>query len=159
MSEDISASPQRNEPLPKKEVVFTRIAVLAILGMAVSGYLSWIHWFPSSTLCSGVGDCEAVNTSPYATLGSIPIALLGLVMYASILGMVWVGHRSGGKAFDNAGLGIFGFSLLGVLFSGYLTYIELAVIHAVCPYCVVSAILVTLIFALSVPKFLAWLRV
>ena len=139
--------------------VFTLIAVLAAAGMAVSGYLSWIHWFPSSTFCSGVGDCEVVNTSQYATIGEIPIALLGLGMYLSILALAWLGKRSSSELHDNAGLAIFGFSLLGVLFSGYLTYIELVVIRAICPYCVISAIIVTLIFILSIPNFRAWMRV
>ncbi|MEK6193342.1 MAG: vitamin K epoxide reductase family protein [Deltaproteobacteria bacterium] len=158
MADDKLPSPQKDDP-PKKEMPFKFITVLAILGMLVSAYLTWIHWNPGVAACTGVGDCEAVNSSAYATLGEIPIAILGFGMYASVLGLVWIGKRAGGRASDNAGLGIFGFSLLGVLFSGYLTYIELYVIHAICPYCVISAILVTLIFAVSVPNFLAWMRV
>ncbi|MEK6256039.1 MAG: vitamin K epoxide reductase family protein [Chloroflexota bacterium] len=142
----------------RQSLNFKRIAVLAVVGLAVSAYLTWIHWFPSSTFCTGVGDCEAVNSSPYATLGSIPIAALGMLMYISVLAMAWVGKRNERQQADKAGLAIFGFSLLGVLFSGYLTYIELYVIHAICPWCVASAIIVSLIFLLSIRSFLDWMR-
>lgn len=140
------------------EPKYVLIAVLAALGLAVSAYLTWIHWFPSSTFCSGVGDCEAVNSSPYATLGSIPIAALGMLMYISVLVLAWIGKQKDGLLAEKAGLAIFGFGLLGVLFSGYLTYVELYVIHAICPWCVISAIIVSLIFLLSIRSFLDWIR-
>ena len=142
----------------KKFVNFKAIGWLAAAGVAVSAYLTWIHWNPNSTACTGFGDCETVNSSAYATIGEIPIAILGLVMYISLVALAWVGNRAEGETADKSGLVIFAFSLLGVLFSGYLTFIELYVIHAICPWCVTSAVIVTLIFILSLPVFLKWMR-
>jgi uncharacterized membrane protein len=51
---------------------------------------------------------------------------------------------------ENGPLLLFGMSLVGVGFSVYLTYLELYVIHAVCPFCVASAIIITLIFILAI---------
>lgn len=126
------------------------IPVLALIGIFVAGYLSYIHWFPESNLCTGLGDCETVNASRWATIGDIPIAALGLGMYVLILGLSI--YRLRGQTEPNTMIApaIFGLSLVGMLYSGYLTYLELFVIHAICPYCVASAILVTLIFGLSV---------
>lgn len=126
------------------------IPAAALLGVLVAGYLTWVHWGGSLALCTGVGDCETVNNSEYAAVGGIPVALLGFGMYVVLLALSlyrrWAppGHRS------SLALAVFGISLMGVLYSAYLTYIELDVLHAVCPWCVSSAVLITLIFVVSV---------
>lgn len=123
---------------------------LSFMGMLVAGYLTWIHWSGSKALCAGVGDCETVNSSPYAEVAGIPVALLGFGAYAVLLGLSLYRHRADPALWPTLGLAIFGVSLAGVLYSAYLTYIELAVIHAICPWCVTSAVIITLIFGLSV---------
>ncbi|MBW8012206.1 MAG: vitamin K epoxide reductase family protein [Chloroflexi bacterium] len=126
------------------------VPVLALIGIFVAGYLSYIHWFPESSLCGDFGDCETVNLSRWATIRGVPIALLGMGMYVLILGLSIYRLRSQTETHSMIAPAIFGLSLFGVLYSAYLTYLELFVIHAICPYCVASAIIVTLIFGLSV---------
>jgi uncharacterized membrane protein len=121
----------------------------AILGLIVALYLVYIKINPASTFCAGVGDCEAVNTSIYSEINGIPIAVLGTLAYAFILGILLLESRSG--MIEQWGpLVIFGTTLIGVLYSAYLTYIELAVIHKICPYCVTSAVVMTIIFVFSI---------
>lgn len=124
--------------------------VAAVLGMLVSAYLTWVHWGGSTALCTGVGDCETVNSSEYAAVAGIPVALLGFGMYVVLFGLSVYSWRAPRVNRSTLTLGVFGISLIGVLYSAYLTYIELAVIHAVCPWCVTSAVLITLIFVVSV---------
>ncbi|MFQ5854503.1 MAG: vitamin K epoxide reductase family protein [Anaerolineae bacterium] len=125
------------------------IPVASVLGMVVSAYLTWVHWSGSKALCAGVGDCEAVNFSAYAEVSGIPVALLGFGMYLALLGLSVYGRRAESGMVSTVALAVFGISLAGVLYSAYLTYIELAVLHAVCPWCVASAALITVIFGLS----------
>lgn len=121
----------------------------AIIGFLDSVYLTWIKLSNQEAVCSGVGGCEKVNTSAYSEIAGIPIALLGAGAYVIILILFIVENRSRFWE-ENSPLYIFGVSLIGVLYSGYLTYIEIAIIHAICPYCVLSAITILIIFVISI---------
>jgi uncharacterized membrane protein len=124
--------------------------VLSILGILDSGYLTWIKLSHNEASCiQGVGDCFSVNTSRYSELMGVPIAVFGLLAYATILLLLFLESR-GGFWGDNAPLAIFGISLFGVLYSAYLTYLEIAVIKAICPFCVVSAVLMLSIFVIAI---------
>ena len=118
--------------------------VLSILGLVVSLYLIYIKFNPSSTLCVGVGDCEAVNNSIYSEVRGIPVAVLGALAYAGLLALLLLEPRW--DLVETWGpVAVFGLALAGTLYSAYLTYIEVAVIHKICPYCVTSAVVITLI--------------
>jgi uncharacterized membrane protein len=125
------------------------IPALALLGVLDSLYLSWVKVVKAQPFCAGVGDCETVNSSVYSTFNGIPIAYLGVLMYATIFVLAMWGPRLPSLLATYAPLLIFGISLGGVLYSAYLTYLELYVIEAICVYCVISAILITLIFLAS----------
>jgi uncharacterized membrane protein len=125
------------------------VPVASLLGMLVAGYLTWVHWGGSTALCTGVGDCETVNSSEYAAVGGIPVALLGFGTYLVLFAISVYGWRATHADRGTVALALFGISLVGVLYSAYLTYIEVAVLHAICPWCVSSAVLITLIFAAS----------
>ena len=125
------------------------IALLALLGIGISGYLSYTHWTHSTVVCTGFHSCDYVQQSDYATLGGLPIAFLGLLLYAGILAGALVA-RGGTAPASLAGLAVFTLALAGALYSAYLTYVELFVLHAVCLWCVASALTVTAIFALAV---------
>ncbi len=105
------------------------IASLALLGLAISAYLTWVHYAGIDPVCSGISDCERVQSSDYAELIGIPVAVLGVVGYAALLGSLWA------RVELTALL-----SYLAVAFSAYLTWAELFRIDAICQWCVVSAL-------------------
>lgn len=127
-----------------------KIAITAaVLGIIDSIYLFIIKVTDNKALCiEGVGDCWSVNTSIYSEIFGIPVSILGLLMYAAIL-ILWImlPHNSLFQRYTP--ILNFGLSLVGVIFSAYLTYVEIAVIKAICPFCVISAILVTILFVVS----------
>lgn len=122
---------------------------LALAGLVDSLYLSWIKLTGNTAACSGIGDCEAVNTSRFSEIGGIPVALLGAFGYVLIIGMLVLRTRK--QAWDEPlSIALFGVTLVGTLYSIYLTYLEVVVIRAVCPFCVVSAMLMAFLFILSI---------
>lgn len=127
------------------------IPLLALVGLGVAGYLAYVETQAIEAICGQVGDCNAVQSSPYAYLfGIIPIGVLGVVAYLGILSAwVWGQMRTAGVG-RHAPLVVFGLALVGTLFSLYLTFLEPFVIGAVCAWCLVSAIVITLVLLASV---------
>ena len=124
------------------------IVVVAVIGLGVASYLTYVHYAGESPVClAGGGGCEKVQTSHYAKLAGIPVSVLGLVGYAAILALLFVPGETGLAATALVALVGFGFSL-------YLTWAELFRIHAICQWCVASAVLMTLLAALSVFRLL-----
>ncbi len=126
------------------------LIVLSVLGMAIAAYLAYVETQAVAAFCGPVGDCNTVQSSPYAKLfGVLPVGVLGVIGYIAIL-VVWFWGRWGsGKFSAYAPLFVLAMTLFGVLFSIYLTYLEPFVIGAVCMWCVSSAIIMTLLMLLS----------
>ena len=124
---------------------------LAALGALDAAYLTWIKFANTQALCTGAGGCEAVNTSVYSEINGIPIAAFGLGMYLLIALLLGLENRVE-LARTYGRLAVFGLALTGTLYSAYLTYVELFVLHAVCPYCVISAVAVTALLVLAVAR-------
>ena len=127
--------------------------LLALCGLIVSYYLWLFHEGSLVAACSGSGwdDCGKVSgpDAPYSTIGPIPVAYIGLAGYALIYLLiafrgwhVWLR--------ENLPELLIAFTGIGLLFSVWLTGLELFVIHAFCRYCVVSAIIAVLLFLLAV---------
>ena len=125
-------------------------AMLAVAGVVVAALLTSFHYSAQANerLCSAAGGCGAVNDSTFSAIGPIPVAALGLGAYVAVLALLAWAWR-GGRLASWVPLGVFTVGLIGVLFSAYLTYLELYVIHALCPWCLMSALLITLIWVLS----------
>lgn len=123
------------------------IIALALGGLAVSAYLLTVHWGWWSAVCLGVGDCELVNTSRYSEFLGVPVALFGMGTYAAILALALAASRDIQPEWTRRG--IFALAAVGVAFSAYLTYIELFVLYEICPWCVLSAIIISIIAVLS----------
>jgi uncharacterized membrane protein len=101
-------------------------------------------------VCGPVGDCNLVQSSPYATILGIPMAAYGLAFYL-VIGALWISHLAGtGPVMRLTGLLLIVISVIGTLFSVFLTSLELFIIHAVCPWCLASAVLTTLIMLLAI---------
>jgi uncharacterized membrane protein len=142
--------PSRSDPASRRLSLNSSLSLcLTLLGFAVSAYLTWIKLTGNTAACGPVGNCESVNNSRYAAIGGVPIALLGALGYLALLAALVVEARWQSLS-GTARLAVFGVSLVGTLYSGYLTYVEVAVLRAICPYCVVSAIAMTLILVLCV---------
>ena len=125
--------------------------VLAFLGLVDAAYLSWLKLTHHESLClGGLGDCATVNTSPYSEFFGIPIAVLGLLVYLTILVLLGLLEPRGEPWNIWSPYAVFGITLFGTLYSAYLTYLELAVIHAVCPFCVFSALLLLFLLILAI---------
>jgi uncharacterized membrane protein len=122
------------------------IAIMCLLGIGDAGYLTYVHYAGLKVLCLSSGGCETVQASRYAKLDGIPVALLGLIGYITILLSLAVpGER--GRATG------FGVAMIGFGFSIYLTYRELFTIHAICQWCVASAVLMTALVVMTALRF------
>jgi len=121
------------------------IPALLPIGLGVAAYLSFVEVNQVEAMCGPVGDCNAVQQSPYANLfGVVPMAILGLAAYIAI-GLTWVLHHYGPHRWRRSGaVATLGLTLSGTLFSVYLTFLEPFVIGATCLWCLSSAIVMTL---------------
>jgi len=124
--------------------------LLTIIGFLDSGYLTWIKLSQNRALCFvGVGDCWSVNISKYSEWLGIPIAIFGMLGYLAILILTLLDNKVGYlKA--NGILLVFGITLIGVVYSCYLTYIEISVLKTICPFCLLSAILMLSTFIITI---------
>jgi|SRR5690349_3631206 len=127
--------------------------ILTVIGLLVSVYMTIYKITSNDSMCIGSGDCKTVNSSRYSEIQlagfDIPVAVLGVAGYAAILGVLLFERRIDFLK-QNGSLIFFGLSLMGFLFTLYLIYVEIALIKALCPFCITSQIAMTLIFILSV---------
>jgi uncharacterized membrane protein len=120
---------------------------LALFGTVVSAYLTWVHYSGQLALCIGVGGCETVQSSRYAEIAGFPVAVLGLGAFAAVTVLAGLRLRTDAAPWTLTGL--FGVTLAGTLFAVYLTYLELFVIHAICPWCVTVDSVMVALFAIA----------
>ena len=125
------------------------MAALALAGIFIGIYLTLFKLGIIGELSCSVGSCETVNTSRWAVFLGFPVAAWGVFFYVAVFVLALVGTTALFEESPVISWLLAGWSTVGLLFSGWLTYLELAVIHAICIWCVVSAILVTVIFVLS----------
>jgi uncharacterized membrane protein len=114
--------------------------VVALAGLLVAGYLTWVHFDDAALVCVAGGGCETVQESEYAEIAGVPVALLGLGAYATVLGLV---------AWDtpNARLGAAMLAFVGLVFSFYLLVLQLFVIDAVCVWCLANDVVIAPLLA------------
>ncbi len=126
--------------------------ISAVAGAAVSIYMTIYKLTDNNSMCLGSGDCATVNASKYSEVYGIPLGVVGLIGYAGILLVLWLEKRHPlGKEYGN--LLAMGMSFSGFIYSLYLTYLELYVIKAICPFCVASAVAITLCFIFTFIRF------
>lgn len=137
-------------PGPRSGLERYALPLLALAGLGVAAYLSYVELFHAEAFCGPIGGCNVVQTSRYARLfGVLPIGVLGaggylLILACSAAQQAW--KQRLGRA---ARLAIFAGALFGTVFSAYLTCIEIFILHAVCIWCLSSAVLITLILTIS----------
>ncbi|MCW2997628.1 MAG: vitamin epoxide reductase family protein [Solirubrobacterales bacterium] len=125
-----------------------RVAViLAITGLGIAGYLTYVHYAGIESICEIAHGCEQVQASEWSRLAGVPVALLGLIGYAGILVSLVVPGEAGLIAAAAQALVGFGFSV-------YLTYREVFTIEAICIWCVASAIVLAALAVLNTVRLL-----
>ncbi len=124
---------------------------LAVVGAVDAAYLAWVKLAGLTPFCGESHACDTVQTSIYSEIGGVPISVLGLGAFLVIGGLLALEKRAPALA-AWAPVAVFGMALTGSLYSAYLTYVELYILHAVCPYCVVSAVCIAGILVLSVVR-------
>ena len=126
------------------------VAALALAGIFVALYLTLYKIGVIGELSCSIGSCETVNTSKWSRFLGLPVAAWGLLFYLDVFAIALVGTF---PRFENErviSIVLVAEAAVGVLFSAWLTYLELGVIHAICIWCVTSAVIVTLILLVSV---------
>ena len=124
---------------------------LVIVGLLVSIYMTIYKVTSNDSMCLGSGDCSTVNASKYSEVNGIPVAVLGILGYAAILAVHYFENRN--RFFkQNGTLMIFGMALTGFIFTVWLIYIEIALLGAICPFCVTSQVAMTIIFIIAVMR-------
>jgi len=106
-------------------------AVVALAGVAVAGYLTYVHYRPESLICTGGGGCETVQESTYAELLGLPVALLGLGAYLVVLALLYWDTELARTVAAGVSLG-------GLAFAGYLVAVQAFVVDAWCIWCLVN---------------------
>lgn len=127
--------------------------VLGLLAVGVSGYLTITHYEESLLVCSVVEGCETVQSSKYAMVGPVPVALLGLLASVAMLGLA-IGRLARPNLVDTATMALFGLALASSIFLLYLLYIEIWVLEAICQWCV--AYLIIILLWLGLESFRLW---
>lgn len=125
------------------------VGLLALVGVFVSVYLTAYKLGYIGELNCAVGSCETVNTSRWATFLGLPVAAWGLGFYVVVFAVAMLSVQERYEDSRPMSVVLAGLTGWGVLFSGWLTYLELFVIHAICIWCVTSAIIVLVMFAVS----------
>jgi uncharacterized membrane protein len=134
--------------IPSELSLRIALAGVALAGLGVAGYLTSVRLAGHAPVCVVGGGCRTVQESDYAELAGIPVAVLGLVGYASLLVAALLPGQLG------RAVGLFT-ALVSFGFSAWLTFAELFIIEAVCAWCVTSAALVTLALVLCVLRAMA----
>jgi len=126
------------------------VLALALAGIGVACYLTYIEATGTAAVCGPVGDCNTVQQSRYATVFGVPVAAMGLVGYIGIV-LAWgLARFRTGVVAEWAKIGMFAITLLGTLFSIYLTFLEPFVIGATCAWCLSSAVLIAALHVYAV---------
>lgn len=130
-----------------KNLYWTGFAA-ATVGLLVSIYMTIYKLTNNDAMCLGSGGCSYVNASRYSQVNGIPVAAIGLIGFLALMVVMLLESRSAFFA-ENGPLFEFGMSLMGVLYSIFLTYLELYVIRHICPFCVTSALAILLVLIVS----------
>ena len=121
--------------------------LVALIGLGIATYLTIVHYTGSSPVCAIAHGCETVQKSKYAELAGVPVAVLGLLGYVAILASL-------AKDTEVTRTVAAYLSIGGLAFSGWLTYVEIFRIHAICIWCDGSAICMAQLAALPTARML-----
>jgi uncharacterized membrane protein len=121
---------------------------LTLVGLCVASYLTYVHYSGIRPVCTAGGSCLEVQTSIYAKIVGVPVALIGLIGYVTIMASLLAPETETTRFATTA------FTVIGFGFSAYLSYRELFSIHAICEWCASSAVIMTVLMCLAIWRFL-----
>ena len=124
-------------------------ALVALAGLFVALYLTLYKLGYIGTLACAVGSCETVQTSKWATFLGLPVGAWGVGYYLVVLALALAGLRPALSERRSVSQLLVAITGVGLLFSAWLTYLELFVIHAICQWCVISAVLAAVLFVIA----------
>src|SRR5206468_10437790 len=123
------------------------VAAVAAVALLVSLYLAITKPVSATALfCERGGGCDIVQSSRWSSFFGVPTAAWGVVLYAGLVALAVAGFTA------RRWLGAFLLAVVAVAFSAYLTWIELGVLHAVCPYCIAVALAALVLLILLVVR-------
>jgi uncharacterized membrane protein len=124
--------------------------VLVIIGLLVSGYLSYAELTDTSTVCADTGslNCDVVQNSVYSQIMGIKIAYLGFATYVALLLLLALEDRIGFLR-EYGMMLVFGITLFAFLFSMWLIYVQAVLLQAFCQWCLAHEVTMTLLFGIS----------
>jgi uncharacterized membrane protein len=123
------------------------MVVIAVLGLALASYLVYVHYSGTRPACTAGSACLRVQTSVYSKIAGVPVALIGLIGYIGIFLSLLVPDR------DEVRLATLAMTVVGVCFSGYLTYREIFTLKTICEECAASAVLMLLLFLAAATRY------
>jgi uncharacterized membrane protein len=123
-------------------------AVVALVGLGIASYLTIVHYSGGAPVCAISHGCETVQHSAYAKVGGVPVAVAGLAGYVALLVTLL-------RDDENWRTATAFLALAGVGFSAWLTWVEVGILHAICIWCVGSALCMLALAALSVTRVVA----
>jgi len=126
------------------------VAALALAGIFIALYLTLYKIGVIGELSCSIGSCETVNTSKWSRFLGLPVAAWGLLFYLDVFAVALIGTLPRFEDERVISVVLVAEAAVGVLFSAWLTYLELGVIHAICIWCVTSAVIVTLTLLVSI---------
>lgn len=137
----------------KRDWLYTISIILVVIGLGISGYLSYVKLTEVPTVCieGGAFNCEVVQSSIYAKLLGIPIAYLGFATYIVLAALLLLQNRI--SFLEEYGVMMqFGIILFAFLFSVWLVYLQAFQLHAFCMWCLGHETTMTLLFIVSIPR-------
>ncbi len=124
-------------------------ALLSLAGLFIAAYLYLYKIGKIGNVACGSGGCETVQWSPWSQVAGVEVSFIGVLGYAGLLALSMAALRPGlaGRRWPSGLLAML--AGIGVLFTAYLTYLELFAIHAICRWCVASAVVIVAIFIVA----------
>jgi uncharacterized membrane protein len=142
-----------DEPVADAMVNRMVVAVLALVGVLISTYMTAYKLGALGDIVCGTGGCQTVQNSPWSSFMGMPVPMIGLAGYGALMLTAIAGLQPAFAHRRIVPLALAGGASIGLAFSAYLTYLEAFVIHAWCRWCVGSAVLAVLIFLFALPEF------
>jgi uncharacterized membrane protein len=132
--------------------------ILVVLGLLITGYLSYTRLFNQSVVCiGGSAGCDMVQSTVWSRFAGIPVAYLGFLTYVVIGGLLLLESRIG-LIRDYGVMLVFGITLFGFIYQSYLTFVSIVQIQATCQWCLASHAVLTLLFLISARRLYLGMR-